>query len=544
MRKRLIRDSILFAALVLLVSQLSLASTVSQTTGAHPRPKLIVILVIDQFRPDYLERFRSRFVERGLNLLLRGGANFVNCRFDYACTETAAGHASIFTGAYGNVHGIVGNGWYDRVTKQPVHSVADATTAIVGGSGGPGTSPRRLLGDTIGDELRMATNFQAKVISISLKDRPAVLSGGHTANAAYWSDPKTAQFVSSSYYMQSLPAWVVSFNDDSHAKAYCGKTWEELPETPGAPSKVFSQYKMAANESCPNGNFRRWLLSTPYMNKIQLEFALAAIENEGLGRDSTTDLLAISLSVNDFIGHAYGPYSPEVADTVLRTDRYLADFFASLDRRVGLDNVWIILTADHGVAPTMAYAREHGLGQNPVQPDAVRRAVESALTEAFGREQWIEYAEATSFYLNEAALKRHQIEAAKAQAAAAEAAASVPGVFAAFTRQQLLSGAPLASPYARKAANCFYGQRSGDIFIVFDPYIGPSMSETVAGHGSPWNYDAQVPMVLWGAAFKPGTYSIPCQPIDLAATLAAALGISQPSGTQGQPLASALKESH
>jgi len=541
MRKRGAQNSILFVALILLIFGLFPASINPQTTIQRPRPKLVVILVIDQFRYDYLERFRSRFVERGFNLLLKSGANFVNCRFDYACTETAVGHASIFTGAYGNVHGIVGNGWYDRAAKQPVNSVKDPATTLVGGRGGLGVSPRRLLGSTIGDELRMATNFRAKVISISLKDRAAVLSGGHAANAAYWAAPQPGQFVTSTYYLQSLPAWVVSFDQRSGAKDFCGKTWEALPEAPGTHGKVFSQYKLAPGEACPNNKFLAWIFNTPYMNKIELDFALAAIEGEHLGQDSTTDLLSISLSVNDFIGHAYGPYSPEVADTVLRTDRYLADFFASLDREVGLDNVWIILTADHGVAPTPAYAKQHGLGQGLAQPDAVRRAIESALTEAFGQDQWVEYAEATSFCLNEAALKRHQVEAAKAQAVAAEAAASVPGVYAAFTRQQLLSGAPLASPYARKAANCFYGQRSGDVFVVFNPYVGPSISETGAGHGSPWNYDAQVPLVLWGAAFRPGTYSIPCQPIDLAATLAAALAISQPSGTQGQPLVQALK---
>ena len=541
MLRRRVQNSVLFAALILLVFGLSPAAANPGASGRRPRPKLVVILVIDQFRYEYLKRFRPQFVAGGFNLLLDGGANFVNCRYDYACTETAPGHASIFTGAYGNVHGIVGNSWYDRAAKRPVTSVEDTTTTLVGGGGGVGASPRRLLGSTIGDELRMATNFRAKVVSISLKDRAAVLPGGHTANAAYWNDPRLGQFVTSTYYLSSLPAWVAKFNDESRAEAYCGKTWEALPETPGAQGKVLGRNLATEKNRCPNEKFIEWLRATPYMNKIQLDFASAAIQGEHLGQNQTTDILAISLSVNDFIGHAYGPYSPEVADNVLRTDRYLSEFFAGLDRQVGLSNAWIILTADHGVAPTAAYAREHRLGQQPAQPEVVTKAIESALSETFGDDQWIEYGEGNAFYLNETTLRKHRVAPAKAQAVAAEAAASVPGVYAAYTRQQLLSGAPLVSPYARKVTNCFYGQRSGDILVVFGPYASPSKSDTGAGHGSPWGYDAQVPMVLWGAAFKPGIYPTLCQPIDLAVTLAAALGISQPSGAQGQPLIQAIK---
>ena len=488
--------------------------------------------MIDQFRYEYLERFRPQFVARRFNLLLNGGANFVNCRYDDACTETAVGHASIFTGAYGNVHGIIANSWYDRMEKRQVTSVEDSTTTLVGGAGGVGYSPRRLLGSTIGDELRMATNFRAKVVSISMKERAAVLPGGHTANAAYWNDPRVGQFVTSTYYLQSLPAWAANFNSESRPKAYCGKTWEALPETPGTQgNKILSQYQPAAGEPCPNGKFLKWLGVTPFMNKLQLDFALAAIQGERLGQGQATDLLAISLSVNDYIGHQFGPYSPQLADNVLRTDHYLAEFFAALDRQVGLNNTWIVLSADHGVAPSAAYAREHRLGQ-PAQAEAVAKAIESALSDTFrdggwfgyfSADRWIEYAEENAFYLNEVTLGKHRVGDARAQAIAAEAAASVPGVYAAYTRQQLLSGAPFVSPYARKVTNCFYGQRSGDVFVVFAPYARPAASDTGANHGSPWNYDAQVPMVLWGAAFKPGTYSTNCQPIDLAATLATAL---------------------
>ncbi len=321
-----------------------------QGTGFVARPKLILVLVIDQFRYDYLVRFRPQFVERGFNLLL-SGANFVNCRYDYATTATCPGHASLFTGAYPNIHGIIGNDWYDSSRGRKVYCVEDPDTKLVGGTVGPGFSPRNLVGSTIGDELRIATDFQSKVIAIALKDRASVVPGGHTANAAYWYDAPTGDFVTSTYYMQAPPAWAARFNDAHPAQPYCGKPWQALPGTPGAGGKTLKQFNAEANEPCPDGKFLDWLANTPFMNEIELAFAREAIRNEHLGRGPATDLLAVSLSVNDYVGHAFGPYSAEVADTTIRTDRYLADFFNDLDQLVGLDNVWIALAADHGVAP-------------------------------------------------------------------------------------------------------------------------------------------------------------------------------------------------
>jgi predicted AlkP superfamily pyrophosphatase or phosphodiesterase len=277
------------------------------------------------------------------------------------------------------------------------------------------------------------------------------------------------------------------------------------------------------------------------MSQIELGFASAAIRNEQLGQGAETDLLTLSLSVNDYIGHEYGPYSPEVADTTLRTDRYLAAFFDDLDKQVGLDNVWIAFSADHGVAPSPAFIQEHKLGIGMAQPAAIRNAAEKALTDAFGPGPWIEDEDETSLFLNRETLKKANVPESKAEEVAAEAAASQADVAAAFTRTQFLTGSLANSPIARKAANSFNFKRSGDVFLVLAPFAVPSSSATGTNHGSPWNYDSQVPLIFWGTAFKPGFYAAPCEPIDLAATLAARLGLTQPSGTQGKPLASALK---
>ncbi len=548
MRRRIL-VSLALAGLLALVFFSASGGGQLKTDEVYARPKLILVLVIDQFRYDYLVRFRPYFVAGGFNLLL-GGANFVDCRYDYATTITAPGHATLFTGAYPNLHGIVENEWYDTALHRKVYCVEDRDTRLVRGpqadrrettTAEPGFSPRNLKLSTLGDELRIASNFRSKVIALSLKDRGAVIPGGYTANAAYWYDAKNSRFVSSTYYMQALPSWVVQFNAQVPAKAYCGKSWQALPETPDAGGKVLSEYKPAANEPCLSEKFLEWLDRTPYMNEIELNFAREAIKNERLGQGSETDLVAISLSENDYVGHAFGPYGPEVADTTLRTDRYLAEFLHSLDQSVGLNDVWIVLSADHGVAPNPRFIKEHRLGPGNAQPAAIRDAVEQALTQSFGQDQWIEAVTEFSIYLNQQTIRKHQLEPAKAESVAAEAALAAPGVRAAYTRTQLLYGVLGHTPLSRKASNSFFNPRSGDIFMVLEPYAVPVQGEIVSTHGSPWSYDAQVPLIFWGEAFRPGRYTIQCEPIDLSPTIAAALGLTQPAGTQGRPLTVALR---
>jgi len=338
-----------------------------------------------------------------------------------------------------------------------------------------------------------------------------------------------------------LPAWVDDFNQSIPTKRYCGEKWQALAETPGAGGKVLSEFEPSPGETCPDPKFLGWLEHTPYMNDIELGLASRAVRWERLGSGPETDLLALSLSVNDYIGHEFGPYSEEVADTVLRTDRDLAAFFDDLDKLVGLDNVWIAFSADHGVAPTPAFIQEHRLGRGTAQSGMVRGAAEKALTEALGPGPWIEDQDDPYLYLNRDTLKKRDVPEAKAEAVAAEAAALQPDVAAVFTRTQFLTGNLPNSPLARKAAHSFNTQRSGDIFIVLMPYAVASSSPTGTTHGTPWNYDAQVPLIFWGSAFKPGFYTMACEPTDLAATLAALLGLTQPSGTEGKPLGVAVK---
>ena len=515
-------------------------------TPEYPRrPKLVLILVIDQFRYDYLIRFRQQFVEGGFNLLLTGGASFADCRYNYATTATGPGHATLLTGTYPNVHGIVGNDWYERSLGRSVYCVEDLTTKLVSepdrASATPGFSPHNLIGSTLGDELRAASDFRSKVVTISLKDRAAVLMGGHSPSAAYWYDHGSGRFVTSTYYMPTLPSWVAKFNRDSPLKDYCGRKWTALPEKPGANGRIFGEFKGSPKESCPDAKFLGWLNQTPFMNEVELTFAEEAVKNEHLGQGSDTDILAVSLSVNDYIGHASGPYSLQVADATLRTDRYLASFFAELDKLIGLKNIWIALSADHGVAPNPEFIQSHKWGPGNAQPALIRKAVEEGMEAAFGASGWIAGMDEFYIYLNSDALKKLHIQPLQAEEVAAAGASSAPGVMAAFTRTQLLTGSLPSSPFARAVANSFNPKRGGDVFLVLDPYAVPVSGSTGTTHGGPWNYDSQVPLLLWGSAFRPGVYFSQCQPIDLAATLAATLGLAQPSGSQGSPLVPAIK---
>jgi predicted AlkP superfamily pyrophosphatase or phosphodiesterase len=508
--------------------------------AAIRKPRLIIMLVIDQFRYDYLLRFRPEFVQGGFNLLL-GGANFVNCRYDYATTATCPGHAALATGAYGNLNGIIGNNWWVPSLGREVYCVADPEVHLVGAASGTGMSPHNLTASTFGDELRLASGLRSRVVAISWKDRAAIMMGGRMPSEIYWADPRDAHFVTSSYYTNALPGWVQEFNAQDPARQYCGKAWRALPETTGVGGKLLHPAATGPGEACPSPKFSEHLPSTPFANQLELNFAAAAIRNERLGHGPTTDLLAISLSANDYIGHGYGPYSPEVADATLRTDRYLADLFKQIDQLVGLDHVWITLSADHGVAPTPAFILKHHLGPGRLDGEAVKTAVEQALAKAFGQGNWL--ADAGEFYLNlnHPALESRHISIPRAELVAARAAMSVPTIRAAFTREQFLTGQLPNTSLARKAANSYNPTRSGDVFLIAQPFAVITSSMTGTSHGTPWNYDAQVPLVFWGNAFKPGTYAGAAQPIDLVSTLAAALGMTQPFAAQGRPLTCILK---
>ena len=547
----------LLLCLVLLISPLGQGQGQPRArTGAPPRPhpRLVVGIMIDQFRADYLMRFADQFVDGGFRRLLDGGAVFANAHYAHIPTYTACGHATFMSGTSPSSSGIVGNEWFERETGRRVTSVSDDNVKELGGDGAaPGASPVRLIGSTLGDELRLASNGQSKVIGIAFKDRSAILPAGKRPNGAYWFDDKVGAFVSSTYYFNELPGWVSKFNRDVRPSRYFGAKWERLlpndaykrsradnaPEETGKYGNTFP-YTITGGETAPGPKFYAQFEMTPFANEYAIEFAKLAIENEGLGADDVTDLLTISFSPNDLLGHSYGPYSQEMQDMTLRTDRLLAEFFGYLDRKVGLNRTQIVLSSDHGIAPIPEQVRDMGVGGR-IDSKTITGAVQTALRASFGEEKWVSDFVNANVYLDEGALERRKTNREEVERAACAAVSRVAGVAACFTRSQLLKDELRHNRISSSIARGFYPSRSGDVIIVPQPYFFFFAENIITTHGTAYRYDTHVPVIFFGPGIAPGTYFEECSPADIAPTLAALLWLTPPSNSEGRVLAEAIK---
>jgi hypothetical protein len=484
-----------FFPLAALAAALSLVPA-CRTARPQTKPKLVVGIVIDQFRYDYLTRFAGEYTS-GLALLLRRGAVFTNARYEHYPTVTAVGHSIILSGAMPSVSGIVGNEWFDRAANRQVSSAGDDSAALLGAPG-PGRSPHRLLVSTLGDEMKMASRGRCRVIGVSLKDRAAILPSGHMADGAYWFDPASGNFVSSTFYFRALPEWVQAFN-----------------------------------RSRPAGVSPMELEASPRGNDLLEAFAERAIDAGRLGRHAAPDLLTVSFSANDFVGHHAGPDSAAVRDISLATDRTIGRLLEFLDRRLGIENVLVVLTADHGVAPLPEFLAAHRMPGGRLPDRVIVEAIQAALAARFGKGDWIEAAIGGDFYLNRGLARQKKLDEAQVEAVAAEAAAGVPHVFRVFTRTQLKNGEG-----SRAVLNGFFPSRSGDLMIVDEPYWIDSAKGTT--HGSPFGYDTHVPVIFFGPWIRPGRYDETIAPNDIAPTLATLLAVETPCGSSGRVLTEML----
>jgi len=535
----------------------------------NDHPKLAIVLVIDQFRGDYLDRWRADFKGRGFDLFLDHGAYFSNCYYDYANTKTAPGHATIATGAYTDGHGISSNEWWDlsRNHDRPVSSVEDERYEMVGepASSIPpnakyvtGSSPLNLRASTLGDELRLATQGQARVFGVALKDRAAILSAGAAANGAFWVDPASGDWITSTYYMQQLPDWATAFNS----------------------SDAISQAEQAANATGTK-NFYEDVGKTPAANDYEFSFAEALIQGEQLGQGKVTDLLTISLSANDIMGHAVGPDSPDEQQMVDALDTQLDSFFTWLDTNIpgGLGNVWIALTADHGVAPIPATAAQYGLNAAVLDLNKFIAALNEAINMKFSPGEKVPYIlphqELPYISLNDAefakaGINEQEAEQAVQQAIPAALAALTPpkpepppsgspvagtgtpaltpsdtrlpprpAIFRTYTREQLADGPFPPTPWGELLAHSYSPNGGWYVMVIPDAFQMAAAHGTT--HFTPYSYDRHVPLGFYGAPFAPGDYLNRVQPVDIAATFAALLGINQPSASVGHVLTEALR---
>ena len=514
---------------LVVLALLAAACGFPQSRPAPPKPKLVVAIVIDQFRYDYLTRFRANY-SGGIAELLDRGAVFTNARYRQFPTVTAVGHSIFLSGAMPSLSGIIDNQWFDRGLNRQVTSVGDDDTQLLGG-GGPGSSPRRLLASTLGDEMKAASRGNCRVIGISVKDRAAILPSGHAADGAYWFDSRSGGFVSSTFYFKELPEWVRKFNAARPAEAYANVQW-----TPLVPGPDYADFR----KKMPGGGPELYaaLEASPYANELVEAFAERAIEAERLGGHAAADLLTVSFSANDYVGHAKGPDSPEVRDMALRVDRSIGKLLAFLNRRVGPGRVVVVLTADHGVAPLPEVLAERKMpgGRQPAR--MVLDAIQGALSGRFGEGRWVAGASTAGVYLNRDLVASKKLDEAQVEEEAARAARGVPHVLRVYTRALVMAGQAGDDPVGRAVANGFCARRSGDVFVVMEPYWIDSEHGTT--HGSPFDYDTHVPVIFMGPGIKPGRYDGTIAPNDIAPTLATLVGVATPSCAEGRALAEML----
>lgn len=526
-----------------------------------PRPKLVVGIVVDQMRWDYLYRFYNRYGSGGFKRLLNEGFTCENTNIDYIPTVTAAGHTCIYTGSVPAIHGIAGNDFIIQATGKSMYCTEDSTVKTVGSTSDAGQmSPRNLLTTTITDELRLATNFRSKVIGIALKDRGGILPAGHTANAAYWFDDKTGNWITSTYYMNNLPGWVNDFNGQKLTENYLKNDWNTIypinsyvqstadnnkyegkfagTDAPTLPVKTSTLYK---------GSLGLGLIrNTPYGNSLTLDFAVAAINGEQLGQNEATDFLALSLSSTDYVGHQFGINSVEIEDTYLRLDRDLTAFFTYLDAKVGKGNYTVFLTADHGAAHNTAFLNDHNIPGGVWDDAATLKDLNAFLLDKYKVDNLVlgftnyqvnfNYATVKYLSLNEDVLKNDCIQFLQ----------KLP--FVAFVvDMQKVQTANIPEELRSRIMNGYNPDRSGAIQIILKPgwFTGHGSADhgpTGTTHGT-WNpYDAHIPLVFMGWGIQHGSLTRPTHMTDISATVAALLHIQAPNGSIGVPISEVLKK--
>ncbi|WP_343522445.1 alkaline phosphatase PafA [Pedobacter sp.] len=507
------------------------------------RPKLVVGLVVDQMRWDYLYRYYNRYTNGGFKRLINEGFSVENTFIPYTPTYTACGHTCIYTGSVPAVHGIIGNDWYDPETKKNVYCTEDSSVSTVGStpSSEGNMSPKNMLTTTITDELRLATNFRGKVIGISLKDRGSILPAGHAANAAYWYQGSTGNWITSTYYMKEVPGWIADYNKLKLANKFYAKNWETLyPINTYVNSTADEKAYEGKQSTFPHQltqnidkNFDA-IRSTPYGNTITLDLAKLAILSEDLGQDNITDFLAVSCSSTDYIGHAYGPNSIEAEDTYLRLDKDFEEFFNYLDKKVGKGNYTVFLTADHGAAHVPGFMQENKMPSGVVSDRDIANKLNAYLNDKFKVNNVVLRSMNNQIIFDHDKTDKGDVSFDVIKSAAVEFLKRLDGFQNAVDIAKI-SQATLQEIQKKMITNGYNARRSGDIYYVLQPnwFNGGSTGTT---HGN-WNsYDSHIPLVFMGWGVKPGATNRMHYMTDIAPTLAALLHIQTPNGTVGEPI--------
>jgi len=532
------------------------------------KPKLVVGIVVDQMRSEQLYRYVKKYSEDGFKRILRDGFNYKNTQYNFTPTATAPGHSSIYTGTTPATHGIIGNSWFNRYKKRYTSSVEDTTEVLIGSKkhNNTGASPKQLLTTTISDQLRMNTNFKSKVISVSLKDRAAVLPGGHLANAAYWHDIETSPgyFVSSSYYMNELPKWVSQFNKLEKSSKYLDTIWntlypiESYTESYGDNNK----YEVVLGENSPTfpydfkklrekyrkRNIEYLMLGfSPAGNTLLTEFAIDAVKNESLGSDEETDMLTISYSVTDKAGHIFGPNSVEIEDIYIRLDLEISKLLRYLDKEIGKGEYTLFLTSDHGAVPIASYLNDIKIPTGVARMARYKDRLSNYLNTKYGEGSWIQNFDGDQLYLNRTIINKKKLQLESIQQDAANFLVNLEGISGALTAYHLQTS-QYNSGLRELVQNGYQQKRSGDVLITFNAgLVQDDDSEievsSVKGtiHGSGYSYDTHVLLLWFGNGITHGESVRKVSPIDISSTLTMILNLQLPSGNSGSPLIELFK---
>ena len=509
--------------------------------------RLVIGIVVDQMRHDYISKYWNKYSDDGFKRMVREGFSFDDTHFDYMPTNTGPGHASVFTGTTPSIHGIMDNSWFDPNLRRSIYVTEDSTVMSVGTHTDAGKmSPIFMLSSTISDELRLTTNFRSKVVSISLKDRGAILPGGHTGDA-YWFDSTTGHFITSTYYRNELPVWLDVFNRDNHVGRLLSNDWITL--------LPIETYVESIEDNNPyEGTFRGMesptfpyklpelvknsgpglIASTPFGNDLLVELAKSAITGETLGVNDVTDMLIISFSSPDYIGHRFGPSSIEVQDTYLRLDQSLAELFKYVDDYIGHENVLYFITSDHGAAYNTNFLSDRNIPTGSL----VRREIHSELTDYTTRKYGFDpilHLGSSQIFLDLKKIDDHNLKASEISRDLSIKLLEFEGIAGALTYEDLLFN-NYSDQIRQAVQKGFNAQRSGQVLFWLKPNWFSSLRRTGTTHGTAWNYDTRAPLIFFGWNIKSGNTTIRSSITDIAPTLANILGISYPSGNTGSPL--------
>ena len=524
--------------------------------GGVDLPKLVAVITIDGLPQEQVVKYYDQLGDGGFKLLMEKGAWFTNANYGHSTTYTAVGHATILTGSYPYRHGLVANDWMDRKTKEQVYCVEDPQSTYLDEETKKraGTSPKNLKVTTVGDELRLANGFKSKVLSISVKDRGSMLTGGRFGTA-YTYSTKTGRFITSTYYMKEYPGWWKTFHAGKPQDKWFGKEWVPLlPKEAYARSAPDGRpyhtnykglgtkfpHKVAGGLDKPGPDYYAAMVWTPFGNDYTLEFTKAAVQGENIGKNpnGVPDVLAVSFSSQDYVNHLFGPESMQSHDHFLRLDRTMAEFLRFLDQWVGLDSTLIVLTSDHGFSNVPEYCAELGLDAGRVDPEKMVEELNAHLSAKFGQAKYAVSWWNPTIYLDYQVIDGKGLNRTEVENAAANFLIEYQGIAFVFTRTQLENAQVPPTRLGKQVMRSWHRQLSGDLFLIQKPcwYLFGRPYLYASTHGSPYPYDTNVPLMFVGRWFKPGKYGSNAEIVDIAPTLAYILNVRPPSGNEGRVL--------